>query len=218
MIQLRANGLIADAIDVEQRRREFHSIGWTRFPALLEPRLVRCVQEGLDQNPWDDYFKAGFDSNEILTPSPPLRLLQFVTNWPAFLALIGEITAAGPLTWFGGRVYRMRPGVGHHDDWHDDNIDGRLSAMSLNLSPRPYQGGLLQIRRRGTDSPHVEVANTVAGDAILFQVSDALVHRVTDIQGTEPKVAFAGWFNATLPSLMDRLRANPSPAEAHSIS
>src|SRR4026207_1736282 len=87
MIQLRASGLIADAVDVEQRRREFHEVGWTRFPALLEPRLLQCVQEGLDHNPWDDYFKAGFDSNEILTPSPPLRLLQFVTNWPSFLAL-----------------------------------------------------------------------------------------------------------------------------------
>jgi hypothetical protein len=165
MIQLRASGLIADAVDVEQRRREFHEVGWTRFPALLEPRLLQCVQEGLDHNPWDDYFKAGFDSNEILTPSPPLRLLQFVTNWPSFLALMAKITAAGPLTWFGGRVYRMRPGVGHHDDWHDDNIDGRLSAMSLNLGLRPYHGGLLQIRRRGADSPHVEIANTVSGDA-----------------------------------------------------
>ena len=218
MIQLRASGLIADREEVEQRRRELHENGWTRLPAVLEPRLLQYVHDGIDQGPWEPYFKEGFDSNEVLIPSAALRLLQFVTNWPTFLAVMSDIIGASPLTWFGGRVYRMRPDAGHHDDWHSDNIDGRLSAFSLNLSPRPYQGGLLQIRRRGANSPHVEIANTAAGDAILFDISDDLVHRVTDVQGTEPKIAFAGWFNATLPSLADRLRSTSPSAGAPSSS
>jgi hypothetical protein len=207
MIQLRASGLIANCVAVDQRQREFREHRWTRLPAVLEPRLLQYIRASIDRDAWSAHFEEGFDAHEVLDANAAaVKLLQFLTNWPSFLSVVGKITTAGPLTWFGGRMYRMRPDARHYDDWHSDNVEGRLSAMSINLSPRPYRGGSLQLRRRG-DTAHVEIANTVAGDAILFDISDDLVHRVTDIEGTEPRIAFAGWFNATAPSLADRLRS-----------
>src|SRR5207237_8656272 len=101
--------------------------------------------------------------------------------------------------------YRMTPNSSHHDAWHTDNTDGRLVAMSLNLSPQVYEGGVFQMRERESEQFLVEFANCGLGDAILFPISENLVHRVTEVQGNEPKTAFSGWFNATAPSFQARL-------------
>ena len=100
----------------------------------------------------------------------------------------------------------MSPDAGHYDAWHTDNADGRLAVLSINLSPRGYQGGLLQMRERGSEQVITEIANTGIGDALLFRISENLLHRVTGVEGAEPKTAFAGWFSATAPSFADRLR------------
>lgn len=39
-----------------------------------------------------------------------------------------------------------------------------------------------------------EVRNTGFGDALLFRISENLVHRVQGVTGEHPKIAFAGWF------------------------
>ena len=95
-----------------------------------------------------------------------------------------------------GRVYRMIPGSGHYDSWHSDMIGHRMIGMSINLSPEPYSGGVFQLRERDSEQILYEVANTGLGDAILFRLADHLQHRITDVDGTIPKTAFAGWFQS----------------------
>lgn len=207
MIQLRTSGLIADRVDVEQRRREFCANGWVRLANLLDPRLLQFIGSAIDRGCWTPFEQQGFDSNEVLVPNAAVELLQFVTNWPAFLSLVSEISGSDRLTWFGGRIYRMRSDAGHHDGWHTDFVDDRVAAFTLNVSLESYDGGLLQIKRRGAAAPHAEIANQTFGDAILFHISDDLLHRVTEVTGTAPKVAYAGWFSATAPSFADRLRS-----------
>ena len=93
---------------------------------------------------------------------------------------------------FNGRVFRFLPDSDHCDAWHGDNADTRLVALSLNLSPRAYEGGVLELRRRGEEKPFQRAVNSVFGDAIIFRLDAGLVHRVTDVTGAEPKTAFAG--------------------------
>jgi hypothetical protein len=95
--------------------------------------------------------------------------------------------------------------AGHTDDWHDDTSDGRLLAMSINLSPRGYQGGVFQMRESKSHWTLMEIANTGLGDALLFRVSSDLQHRVTEVQTGEPRTAFAGWFHSTKESMRERL-------------
>ncbi|MEO6060810.1 MAG: 2OG-Fe(II) oxygenase, partial [Thermoflexales bacterium] len=95
-----------------------------------------------------------------------------------------------------GRVYRMAPGEGHFDSWHGDVGQGRQIALSINLGSADYEGGLLQLARSDSDSSDLlaEIANTGAGDALVFRIAPWLRHRVTDIAGTVAKTAYAGWF------------------------
>ena len=60
----------------------------------------------------------------------------------------------------------MLPERHHLASWHDDLTDGRLAAMTVNLSPNGYKGGVLQLRESRSLSIVNEVANTGYGDAV----------------------------------------------------
>ena len=211
MIRLTKTGVIAHLEDVERLRSEFQEKSCVQLRNLLDESLLTFLLDGIEHGAWEAEERKGFDSRHVLLSGPAIKCLQFVTNWPRFLDVVHEITGCGPFTWFGGVVYRMAPAAGHYDAWHTDDTDGRLVALSLNLSSRGYQGGVLQMRERGSEQLLVEIANTGPGDALLFRISKNLLHQVTEVTGVEAKTAFAGWFNATAPSFADRLpRRRPS--------
>jgi hypothetical protein len=132
-------------------------------------------------------------------------VLELVANDPKFFDVVSAITGCGSIGSFVGRIYRMVPGQGHYDSWHSDVGRDRMVAMSINLSTQPYRGGLLQMRRADSNDVFYEVANLGVGDALMFRVDPSLLHRVTDVVGSVPKTAYAGWFRSR-PSYRDLLR------------
>ena len=68
--------------------------------------------------------------------------------------------------------------------------------MSINLSSEIYSGGVLQIRDCPSQRIVHEVANVGFGDGVVFRLNDSLEHRITDVEGSVPKTAFAGWFRS----------------------
>ena len=113
---------------------------------------------------------------------------------------------------FTGRIYRMNSGGDHYDSWHDDVSGHRLIALSLNLATQAHQGGVLQIRERASKRVLHEVVNTTVNDAIIFKISRELQHRVTTVEGTASRTAFAGWFRSQ-PSFRDLIFMNKSGAD-----
>ena len=205
MIQLRKAGLVADHEDVERLRCEFEKNHFVMLRDLFDPELLSLVLSNLEQGQWRDSAESGFYSESVLENCAAPALLQFVSNTPKFLKTISEITGINSLTWFVGRVYRMRPYVDRTDEWHTDAAHGRLIGMSLNLSPRGFEGGLFQMREGQPGRMLVEIANTGLGDAILFRLTPDFRHRVTEVQGDQPKTAFAGWFTSVNQSMKERL-------------
>ena len=88
----------------------------------------------------------------------------------------------------------MLPGGEHEISWHNDLMPGRMVAMSINLTPRPFSGGAFEIREQGSPDVLRQVANTGFGDAVLFRVHPTLQHRVGRVEGEIARTAYAGWF------------------------
>jgi 2-oxoglutarate-Fe(II)-dependent oxygenase superfamily protein len=193
MIQLQKSRVVADPEDVERWKIEFREKHCVVLPKLLEPPLLDFLLERLECGCWRDNLNEDVGREIILDDAPARGLLHFGMNTPIFLNTVREITGCGPLTRFWGRVYRFIPNSGHHAGWHADKGNGVI-GMSLNLSGRGYEGGLFQLREQQTERMLAEIANTGWGDAMLFQISEQLQHRVTEVTGEEPKTAFAGWF------------------------
>ena len=56
---------------------------------------------------------------------------------------------------------------------------------------------MFEIRLADAAEPLAAIANVGPGDAILFSIADEFQHRVTPMQGSVAKTAFAGWFGST---------------------
>lgn len=112
----------------------------------------------------------------------------------------------------------MAPAADHFDPWPADigiTKEDRLVGMSINLSPRPYQGGVFRLRDESTGEILCELSNIGPGDAIFFRISRALKHMVTPLTETEPKTAFAGWFRSGDNDFYSMLKRPPeSPVAA----
>ena len=194
MIHLTRSGLVGSA-DPEELARQFERSHVFRLLQLLPPELIRMVGPLLEYCLWMRSDHGDIATEEI--PAEPLAagILQFATNTPEFLELIRQAARCRQITRFSGRIYRMGPG--HFDSWHGDVGPGdRLVGMSINLSPRPYEGGVFRLRDETTGEMLYELPNISLGDAICFRISTRLKHMVTPVVGSEPKIAFAGWFQS----------------------
>jgi hypothetical protein len=88
----------------------------------------------------------------------------------------------------------MVPGAGHVSPWHDDAIQGRIAAFTVNLSPRPFEGARLQVKRVADDQLITEIGDLEFGDAVLIEISRDYQHRNSPLEGSTPKTSFAGFF------------------------
>jgi hypothetical protein len=67
---------------------------------------------------------------------------------------------------------------------------------------------LFLLRERRSTRMLAQIANTGLGDALIFRISHQLQHRISGLEGDQPKTAFAGWFRPDLPDLFEELRGN----------
>ena len=206
MIQLARDRTRWDPAAAASARAHFDTHHWIKIRGLLAGPLLAEVQHAIRNASFTEVIHRGVTPPSIdvcMEPNSTSALLELLCNDTTAFSAVEAITGCRPLTRFSGFVYRLSPGTGHHHNWHNDMIQNRRVAMSVNLEPSPYEGGVLQIRRRESEEILAEVENVGAGDAILFRIDAALQHRATEVT-SGVKTAFAGWFRSG-PSLRDEL-------------
>jgi hypothetical protein len=166
---------------------------------FLAADLLEDIQRRLATATFSPRIETGFTvgrapRDEILADDGISGRIRFLFNDPALFDLVRALSGCDRIGFFRPTVFRMLASRGHFDEWHGDVDGNRMVALSVNLTSRPFEGGILQIRNADDHRVIFELANTGAGDAVLFLVSPRLQHKVSDIAGTEPRVVLAGWF------------------------
>jgi hypothetical protein len=186
--------LLVGSEGVRLARETWESAHHLTVPQLLDTSLFGAIARALDQTAFRDRVHRGVGVEQCAESGRAVSLLQFLTNDPRLFGMIHDITGAGPIGSFEGRLYRQTPGGAYGDAWHDDLSRTRTVALSINLSTERYEGGILQIRARSSGRIVAEVANALPGGAVLFCIAPDLEHRITPVTGVVPKTAYAGWF------------------------
>jgi hypothetical protein len=201
MIQIRRSGTVFSGSDkdLKRLRDEFNYTHCILLPNPFEVSLLEFIQNRIAQAEFyervhEDIVPPAVDFT--LRDDTTLGLLHFLVNDQHFFDMVQQITGFGPIGCFMGSVYRMDPRQRHYDSWHDDLIEHRILAMSINLSPDVYRGGFLQIRNRQSGQIVHEVANTGFGNSIIIKLAPDLEHCVSSVEGRVSKTAFAGWFKS----------------------
>jgi hypothetical protein len=190
-------------------RAHFDRHMWARLPAVLEPSLLREVQTLLRDATFEPHAHTNVSPPSIdwiMAPGPPSALLEMLFNDPGVYRDIEAITGCDPIAHFVALLYRMVPDQGHEHQWHNDLINDRMIAMSVNLGPDAYEGGVLELRDRPSGRVLDAVPNPTPGDAVIFALDPTLQHRVTRVT-SGVKTAFAGWFCGGGRSYFDVLRS-----------
>jgi hypothetical protein len=190
-------------------RRSFDRCHGLRLRGFLDPDLLDYVRRGLQHATFYDRDHDDIAREECMHENTTLAMLWLIANDPRLFGAIERITGCDTIRYFNGRVYRMRAGANHYDRWHSDMTDGRLIGISVNLSNGEFRGGQFELRSTETDAAAWQVANTGPGDAILFRIDENLRHRVTTVEGSVPRVAYAGWFQSA-PDLLALLKDRAS--------
>jgi hypothetical protein len=208
VIQLTRSGAVIPAAseDVARLREQFGREQCLLLPRLIHADLLHAIQQRIDASEFRPFVHEGIGHDSNLVDQFTVHLLFFLTNDPRFLRVVREITACAAIDAFHGRVYRMDPASSNLDSWHDDMVENRLIGMSLNLSREPFQGAAFQLRDKRSMRILREVANTGCGDAVVFRLASDLEHRNTDVTGSAPKTAFAGWFRSLQPDYHSWMR------------
>jgi hypothetical protein len=210
MIQLTRSGTTfsGEVENLTRLRAKFRQTHFLRLHQLIQPELLKQVVCSIEKAQFKPAIDAGIATELRLENNPALHILQFLANDRRLFQIIDSITDCGRIGCFAGRIYRFVPGLGHYDSWHRDLTESRMIAMSINLSPQPYAGGILQLYD-DTSGQIQGITNTGFGDGILFRIAPQLRHRITEVSGTTAKTAFAGWFQST-PDFYTELKRDPA--------
>ena len=182
--------------DLTRARQEFAKSKCIVMADVLEPSVLNQVLGALASTAFRTRTHRGIGVETAAAEGPAIPLLDVLANRKTLFAIIEYIAGCSNIGMFEGRIYRLVPGTGHYDSWHDDLGFGREVAMSLNLSEHEFKGGELEIRDEHSRKVLCRTHNVRLGDALLFRVADDLQHRVAPMTGTAPKTAYAGWFRS----------------------
>src|SRR5262245_22953931 len=219
VFQLHRGGMVvrAPTAEVARLRERFAQQHCIQLPGLIDARAAQTLLDTIDRS---EFFERVHEGGGKI---PPVDLclkndklcaeLSFLLNDRSVLDLVEQLTGCRVAS-FRGVVYRIGRERGY-DVWHDDVLQHRKIALSINLTRGLFSGGVLQLREKASQRILHEYANTGLGDAVLFRIAPEFEHKVSEILGDVPRTAFAGWFMSE-PDFLTSLKRAGGRAEASS--
>lgn len=200
VVSARAFTRLGSAGDEAALAARFASSRAIALPGFLAPELLQQLArlwQAAEFTP-DNIGRVG--RRTIETPARTSVALRFALGRRALFRWLEQLTGCRPLNGVTGAVVRMRQGEDEQLNWHDDaarKFQDRVLAVTINLGDAPYRGGDFEMRRRGQTALCCRHHHAAPGEALVFEVSPTLQHRVTPLIEGGPRTIFAGWFVAT---------------------
>jgi hypothetical protein len=180
---------------LRELRDQFSHRHHVAVQGFFGPALIDEITQQLAIAEFEQRIVEGVGSEWVMKPNKLSAMLNWMVNEAELVEIVRQVTGCADIGYFVGRIFRLEPAPGPSLRWHDDRgVKDRQVAVSVNLGTRPHSGGELRLREKGAHAPLAGVSNRGAGDAVLFRVADQLEHSVTAIEGTVPRLAYAGWF------------------------
>jgi len=185
---------------IEKYRKEFELTNCIFVPEFLSGDILENVLKKLEQATFETKFETDRTNKlgkVLFVPlnEPVAFAFRLLFNNPDLFSMLQEITQCGHIGNFVGRIHRSLGGEDHAIEWHSDNADNRLLAMTLCLGTDDYTGGKFQLRSIDNENIIREFGQLQAGDAIIFKISPGLKHRLTNLE-TGRRTVGVGWFRS----------------------
>lgn len=190
-----------DLNKIEDYKKEYKETHCVFLPSFIQQNALKHLIDKLEQTEFHikeekDEHTGEFGKVLFMPQDSPVPFMfHMLMNDRALFSNLEEITGCATISNFTGRIHRSEGGEQHQIEWHGDNSDTRLLAMTLNLGRTRYTGAKFQIRRKGTDNILREFGQTEPGDAFIFEIHPDLQHRLSLVE-TGTRTVGVGWFRA----------------------
>lgn len=163
--------------------------------AALDDALLALVQRLVMQAEFMPEPVENIGHREMETPGLGASALTLALRRPPFLRWIEALTQCGPIRTVKGRIAQTRAGTPQALGWHDDLNDGRRRlAITIDLSPARYEGGLFELCHKSTREVIFRHQHSRPGTALIFRIAPHLVHRLQVVTAGGPRRVYTGWF------------------------
>ncbi len=168
------------------------------IPSLIDEIVLKKVIPDSENIDFRDKLESDNDGKfgKILAipyNETALKKFNFIFNSMELFRYLELISGCAKIDNFTGRIHKSESSCGHYIDWHGDNSDNRMIAMTICLSTTKYKGGHFQLRYKNDTTNLLDIGQLNFGDAILFKISPDLEHRLTEVTEGERLVG-VGWF------------------------
>jgi SAM-dependent methyltransferase len=179
--------------DLAALRDAFEHRHCARLPAFTGGALLSRLQGYVDEGEFRAPEFDGISRDLQMVQGKAAQLLLLLVNDPHLFEVVRSITGCKRIGRFDGGLYQKPPGREHEDAWHGEIFGHGMVAFAIDLSERPYEGGMLEIRDRFSREV-VDRVETEPGDAVLLRLAPRLQHRVSAVEGDFPRTVYAGRF------------------------
>lgn len=205
MLQISDNQITVPTDDqIMAMRNSFRDGYHAVLPGIIEAGFLTSIVALFSDDDFTERLTPNIGCVQTLANRKFEQGMHFLLNQEPIKEAISRIIKQPVQLWVGNTVRRI-PGRNHFSNWHSDMTAPvrlgeqnyrRAAPLSLNLSPRRFEGGNLEIRKLKGESLLADIPNKGFGDAILFRIARELEHRVADVQGQVPRTVHVGWFHS----------------------
>jgi 2OG-Fe(II) oxygenase superfamily len=200
MIRLtrRRTEFIATDDELRTSRAHYERDCALHLPGFIAGEDLAFLQHQIERDGFHERVHHTLKSRPVdlaLNDGVASAVLTLMLNDARVIEFARRVTGLDDIRSFSGVTHRRVPGAGHDDAWHNDLVEGRLAALTLNLGVERFEGGALQIKRFPDGALVYEFTNNQPGDAVLFALSRDLKHRVTSPE-VHTRTVYAGWFRS----------------------
>lgn len=207
MLQITKSEVIVSSADqFKAFRRKFADDLYVRLTGFIEPGFLGQITDMIRDEEFMERHTPNIGRVETLLNSEIEGEIHQLINQEPLLEAVTQIVGQQVHIWLGNTVRRI-PGKDHFSNWHSDmtspvSCNGclfrRTVPVSINLSRERFDGGNLEIRDVTDQTILQDIPNKNFGDAIMFQISNNLEHRVADVTGGGPRMVHVGWFHSQI--------------------
>lgn len=181
---------------IEDYKRKFTKNKCFLIKNLIEEEFFKEFVKKLEKVSFYEKEEAGeYKFGKVMfvpLTEPSVFILNVLLNDKTLFSALEEITNCSSIKDFVGRIHRSE-GKTHEIKWHGDNSDNRLLAITLCLGEDRFEGAKFQLREKESKKMLAEFGQLEPGDAIIFQISPELEHRLSPIMSGKRTVG-VGWF------------------------
>lgn len=189
LLAAHASGVLRDRFDRGEPYRHVF------IPEVFEAGFADALTDDIESLPWrlatTDFYEQ-YEDSLIDTERPyvgsPLDALREVAMSPEFAEFIGSVTSQGQLEVVDVACHRSTAGqqIGIHNDFYPE---GEVCRFTIHLNPGwTLEDGGLFVTFAAPDSSAVRAAYLpTMNSALLFEISPASFHAVTEVTTDRPR-------------------------------